>query len=138
MMTTVAEMRLRGDEQHGQAGEEERHQDVAKRAAVERGRVVDVLGQGDDGQHLHQLRGLQVEGAQVEPAARTADHLAVHEHRDQEDDADRVEHVADARDDAIVEAGRSEGRLVYANGQLRTCMILQCRWRVYPSNGGKP
>jgi Mg-chelatase subunit ChlD len=50
-----AEVGLSSDKQHRQPGEKQGYENVAQRPAVQRRCVVDVLGQRDDGHHLHQL-----------------------------------------------------------------------------------
>ena len=49
------------------------------------------LPERDDGQELHQLGGLDVEGAEVEPAAAAAHDLAEREHADEQRDPHPVQ-----------------------------------------------
>ena len=92
----------------GSADDDDRDRQVAPGPPLQRRRVVQVLAERDDGQQLHQLRRLDVERPEVEPAPAAAHHLAEQEHAEQQRDARAVEDVGVAADGPVVERGDAQ------------------------------
>ena len=71
--------------------------------------VVEVLGQRDDQEQLHELAGLVLEAAEVDPAGRAAHVGGEDDDEDEVEDAEGVEHVAEALEVPVVEGEHEAG-----------------------------